>query len=221
MDTKVYIYVACCDKSRLSHLLEHGKVWLPPSFLNKAYDYKLEPDACRYLLGKMLLIKGMRRLADIHWSIDQLEFDQYKKPYCKGDINFNITHSGNYVLCAFSKACSLGIDIEQVQELVFDQFHGCFTPAEWASILHTNNQLAQFYRYWTKKEAVMKADGRGMHIPLQSFEVLADEASVDTNKWYLQELYIHDSYSAHIATSVKTDHDNAIEYILHMGEEWL
>ena len=222
MEPIVNIYVASCAASRLHQLLDHSKGWLPPSFINKAYDYRQEADACRYLLGKLLLVKGMRCLGNNQWSIDQLEFDQYKKPYCDGDIHFNITHSGDYVLCAFSKAGSLGIDIEHIQEVSFEHFTACFTKAEWTSILNADNQQAAFFRYWTKKEAILKADGRGMHISLQSIEVITDSTLVNTTQWYTQELYIQEGYSAHIATSLKiTDDANAIAYVLQAEENWL
>jgi 4'-phosphopantetheinyl transferase len=221
MSATIYLHIANCEKCKLDALLRHGARYLPASYIYKARTYKQEADACRFLLGKMLLLKGMQQLHSATWSLDFLECDTYKKPYSKGNVFFNTTHSGNYVLCAFSKDCRLGIDIESIGAISFEHFLSCFTPTEWQYIMGATDPLKQFYTYWTKKEAVIKADGRGLHLPLQSFTVLDNAAYIDGYQWHLQELNINSGYCAHIATSRCIDADTDIQYIMHAAATWV
>lgn len=220
MMPSVHIYSAWCRGSKRNDLVRVGASWLSASIINKSFDYLQEADACRYLLGKMLLVKGMRQLTGNGWCIDQLVFDAYKKPFCNNGTCFNITHSGDYVLCAISDTVGLGIDIEQIRDIEPDDFLHCFTAAEWQAIRNMTDPLAGFYRFWTRKEAVMKADGRGMYIPLQSFEVLQDHVALDHQVWSLLELPVDERHSAHLATSISLEGMSAVAWHLVAGHEW-
>lgn len=200
--------------------MPQARTWLSASIIHKAFDYRQEADACRYLLGKMLLVKGMRQVTGTGWHIDQLVFDAYKKPYCKNGACFNITHSGEYVLCAISDTIGLGIDIEQIRDIDPADFLHCFTAGEWQAIRNTAKPLMEFYRYWTRKEAVMKGDGRGMYIPLQSFDVLQDLVTLGQQTWSLLELPVDDGHSAHIATSIPLAGMSAVAWHLVADHEW-
>lgn len=220
MEPSVHIYGAWCGESKLNDLVPVSRAWLSASVINKAFGYWQEADGCRYLLGKMLLVKGMRQLTGNGWTIDQLAWDTYKKPFCNNGACFNITHSGEYVLCAISDSMGLGIDIEQVRDIEPGDFLHCFTAAEWLAIRHATDPLAEFYRYWTRKEAVMKADGRGMYIPLQSFDVQLDQVALGHQLWSLLELPVEEGYRAHIATSTALAGMSAVAWHLVADHEW-
>ncbi|MCR4794376.1 MAG: 4'-phosphopantetheinyl transferase superfamily protein [Ruminococcus sp.] len=100
--------------------------------------------------------------------------DKYYKPHIKehSDIlKYNISHSGDMVLLAFSSSGEIGIDIEQ--------FDPCINESEICSAFHSEEIKAmavgdnkrQFYRIWTAKEAYVKAVGKGFMIAPNSFFV--------------------------------------------------
>jgi 4'-phosphopantetheinyl transferase len=63
--------------------------------------------------------------------------------------------------------------------------------------------LRTFYRYWTAKESLIKADGRGLQIALSEFEVgdSIPQAGIQLseNRWYIRELDVFPGYACHIA----------------------
>jgi 4'-phosphopantetheinyl transferase len=91
---------------------------------------------------------------------------EYGKPYLIDypDIQFNISHSSDTLLVAISRIGAVGVDIEQVKPHRRD-FSGlvakCFAQSEqnyWHS-LPDNEKSSEFYRFWTRKEAFVKAVG--------------------------------------------------------------
>ncbi|MCP5015407.1 MAG: 4'-phosphopantetheinyl transferase superfamily protein [Ketobacter sp.] len=93
---------------------------------------------------------------------------------CK--IDFNISHSkGIIVMAVAAKNRSIGVDIEMVtptpaQPEIAAQF---FSSTEKTSIyqLPTAQQTDRFFELWTTKESYIKARGKGLSIPLNSFSI--------------------------------------------------
>ncbi len=73
-------------------------------------------------------------------------------------IDFNISHSNHFVVCAISTNCKIGIDIEQIKPTSLFDFKDRFSEEEWKIILTSDNTYFWFYYYWTAKEAAIKAD---------------------------------------------------------------
>jgi 4'-phosphopantetheinyl transferase len=90
-------------------------------------------------------------------------------------IEFSVAHSRGVVLIALSRVGVVGIDIEHADRTMeaLDIARGSFHADEVARIerVQESERSAFFYRCWTRKEAVVKADGRGLMMPLNSFAV--------------------------------------------------
>jgi 4'-phosphopantetheinyl transferase len=46
----------------------------------------------------------------------------------------------------------------------------------------------------------MKAHGKGLFIPLQSFEIFQDQTIIENEKFYVKEIFIHQEYQCCIAS---------------------
>lgn len=125
-------------------------------------------------------------------------------------VHFNVSHSGELALMAVGQR-PLGVDLEQWREvadadLVARRF---FTPNEVAaqSAARDGNQL--FLRHWTRKEAVIKAVGRGLSMPLNTFDISAVDAGqiVQINeaggeqRWHVRDLDPAEGYLAALASA--------------------
>ena len=100
--------------------------------------------------------------------------NQYEKPYLANisDIHFNISHSGNFVVCALSDK-TVGIDIEQVKPVELKIAKRFFSAGEYEFIAaKADNKTLAFYKIWTMKESYVKWEGKGLSMPLKSFNVL-------------------------------------------------
>lgn len=90
-------------------------------------------------------------------------------------VHFSLSHSGDQAVLAVSDQREIGIDIECVRPLDhLDLARRYFHPNEVAAIESArppDEQLLAFFRIWTLKEAVVKAIGKGLSIPLETFDV--------------------------------------------------
>jgi len=90
-------------------------------------------------------------------------------------IQFSLTHSNELALLAVTKGHGIGVDIEMLNPdradpLVAKHFFG---PDEMKELegLPEDQRVAGFFNCWTRKEAFIKAIGRGLHVPLDRFSV--------------------------------------------------
>ncbi len=90
-------------------------------------------------------------------------------------LSFNLSHSGSWALLAVAMEGDLGVDIEEIRS--FDDFESLarntFSPAETGALLRLPeaSRLEGFFACWARKESLIKADGRGLGVPLDGFEV--------------------------------------------------
>ena len=87
----------------------------------------------------------------------------------------------------------------------------CFSPAEQRAVAGDPDPMHAFYRVWSRKEAVIKADGRGVSIGLDRFDVSAGDppALLDARwegavpdeaaRWSLRSLDAGSRYAAALA----------------------
>ncbi len=83
-------------------------------------------------------------------------------------INFNISHSADMVVCCLTKSSSIGIDIEKIRPINWGNFQHYFQSDEWHYIHNSDNPKLSFFNLWVRKEALIKADGRGLEINLST-----------------------------------------------------
>jgi 4'-phosphopantetheinyl transferase len=180
---------------------------LPVTLQKKVLAYRRWQDAYASLFGKLLLKRALLE-AGHSGDLTGLRITEYGRPYLEGyngaypkvGADFNISHSGNRVVCILSTQGRVGIDLEETGDIAMDDFQSQFTAAEWAAITGSSMPLQTFYHYWTAKESLIKADGRGLQIPLDSLEV-GGQPSVLVNgqHWYIRDLPIFTHYACHIA----------------------
>lgn len=113
-------------------------------------------------------------------AADQLDLRraEFGKPYCPGGPGFNLSHAGGVALLAVTPehdgtSVPLGVDIERYRPMLSDLARRYFTPGEVAELedLAPERREAGFFRCWTRKEAMIKALGTGLHTPLDAIEV--------------------------------------------------
>jgi 4'-phosphopantetheinyl transferase len=94
------------------------------------------------------------------------------KPYLadNSELAFNLSYSVNTIVIAVGWNCQLGIDIEVCKQranfsALVDK---CFAKEEAAywNILPEDTKKREFYRFWTRKEAFVKAAGQGIALGL-------------------------------------------------------
>ena len=177
-------------------------------------------DAHRNLAGKLLLLCGLHEFG-VKRSLGDIQYTKYQRPYFSEEqIDFNISHSGDFVLCAISDEGRVGVDVELINENVeLDDFRNQFTRDEWNDIMLSSNRADVFYDYWTKKESAIKADGRGLSLSLDKVRATGDCVYVEDKCYWLEKLTIDLNYKSYLASekrnrSIEMVHVD-IETLLH------
>ena len=148
--------------------------------------YRFQRDRDVHILSRGGLRQILSRYAAL--APEKLEFSvtPYGKPCLNSpqstDLRFSVSHSGGLVAWALSEGREIGIDVEQVRKLpdFLDIARTVFTPREreFLAELDGEERNRAFFRFWTRKEAYVKARGKGLTIPLQSFEVAGDSSQI-------------------------------------------
>lgn len=152
------------------------KVWLAditPLLEESVYQqyYRKLPAWRREKADKYRFARGRAESAGV-WSLWSRVKEQYALPE---DTVFNLSHSGRYVLCAFSDraGAKVGCDIEEMKEFREPVARRFFCRSEYEHIMDREeaDRAQMFYRYWVLKESFMKATRRGMALDMESFEI--------------------------------------------------
>ena len=90
-------------------------------------------------------------------------------------VGFNMSHSGERFVVAVAFGMEPGVDVERIRprRSLARLTRRFFSPAEQRAVASAPDPLDAFYRVWARKEAVIKADGRGVSIGLDRFDVTA------------------------------------------------
>lgn len=130
-------------------------------------------------------------------------------------LHFNLSHSGDLGLYALTWDSPLGVDVERARSHrdVLKLAQRFFQPAETAAIaaLPLAQQPLQFVRYWTAKEAYLKATGQGL-MGLSEVEVdwsegespqlrLHGQSSDNSTNWWLKPLDLEADCAAAIVVA--------------------
>lgn len=134
--------------------------------------FHFDVDRKRSMFAEVLL----RFLLDRHLSIREQDLSFKKNQYGKPSllkyeaVHYNCSHSGDWVLCAVGDA-PLGVDVEVIKSGDLDIAKRFFTGEEytWLQELNGKERDIAFYKLWTLKESYVKALGKGLAIPLDSF----------------------------------------------------
>lgn len=185
---------------------------LPNRMQARIAKYWRWQDAHAYLYGRLLLKHGMRLLG-FNNPLEQMNVTKYGKPYFPDSpFSFNISHSEEYIVCVISsdEKQHLGIDIEKIKPLELKIFDSVWSPQEKKEL----DGIMKFYTYWTRKEAIVKADGRGMHIPFNMIDTTEMTVQLDGDNYYLSKVNIDKEYIIHVASLIQIEKMDPINCLL-------
>jgi 4'-phosphopantetheinyl transferase len=159
----------------------------------------------RYIIGRYLQEQpeGLR-----------FTYGVYGKPSLAGEqaLRFNLSHSHEVALLAVARGVELGVDVERVREdfATEDIARRYFSTVEVDAfnLLPREEQVAAFFRCWTRKEAYIKAIGKGLSQPLDQFDVAfgpGERAALlraqedDAARWEMSDIDVGEGYAGALA----------------------
>ncbi len=121
---------------------------LPERDIKKNLAFKRWQDKQAHLFGRLLLQKAMKDRGSGE-VLGNVCYNQFGKPFLDSEFKFNISHSGNYVVCAFSLGLELGIDIEKKTNLCFTDYISVMSPKQCSEIHNSGCSSDTFFKFWS------------------------------------------------------------------------
>ncbi|MCK5683598.1 4'-phosphopantetheinyl transferase superfamily protein [bacterium] len=148
----------------------------------RARKYRFKKDKNRYIVARGMLRRILGGFLCVSASNISFTYNHYGRPLLDPKIyntslKFNLSYSDDGIIIGITFNRKIGVDIEtldrDVKELVTIS-KNFFTENECNNICNTpiKEQNLLFLKYWVRKEAYIKAVGKGLSIPLHSFEIL-------------------------------------------------
>ena len=168
---------------------------LDPAELQRLHRFHFAPDRERYAVAHA----NLRRILGgyLNQPAKKISFrtNRFGKPELAGEgssLNFSLSHTQSIAVLAVAHGLPVGVDVEEVRPIEPEVAATHFSASELSdlSTLQGDDWLSGFYRCWTRKEAVLKAEGVGLHRALDSFDVgLLPDAPAELLRTRVKFLY--------------------------------
>lgn len=169
--TDIDIYYASSVSSLSAHLADYLAT-LDNKELTIANRFKFTEVRERYIISHGILRQLLAERVNEPAANLRIDTAKFGKPFLPDhpEVSFNMSHSGNILAITISPQCQLGIDVEcyKARSTWEGLVKKCFAPEEaeyWRSLDSTERSHA-FYQFWVKKEAFVKAVGKGITLGL-------------------------------------------------------
>jgi 4'-phosphopantetheinyl transferase len=158
--------------------LAHARTLLSDAEERRCAAFRLEKHRAAYALSHAMLRLVLSEYAPVRPEQWQFLTGEKGKPEIAGpalDIPlwFNLSHTDGFAVCVAGRVRDLGVDVENMNRTAScdDLAKRFFASSEYEYLrnLPASLQRKAFFRIWTLKEAYIKAEGKGLSIPLDSF----------------------------------------------------
>ena len=173
------VHVYCLELDWLRSKLQNIQALLSPDEMERAHRYHFEIDQRRFILRRGFLRQLLGAYLRIAPSQIRFSVNEYGKPALDSSLNaylrFNLSFSEDLVLFAIAYEREVGVDVERVRsdfeiDAVARRFFSTLEQSFLRKLPH-HHQAEAFFCGWTRKEAYLKAHGRGLSLPLDQFDV--------------------------------------------------
>ncbi|WP_293871209.1 4'-phosphopantetheinyl transferase superfamily protein [Flavobacterium sp.] len=167
---------------------------LPVNLKTAISSYKLNEKKQQRITGLELLKTALinnKMDADL---INTIQYNPFGKPFVNVDIDFSISYSDNNTILGFIKNGSVGIDIEHIKRIDYKLYKDYFTKNEWEFMNENSFTEAIFFKLWTRKEAAVKAIGKGAFFDLKNVEVINEFITIENKNLKLSTEFFENQY---------------------------
>lgn len=202
-------------------LIDYLSDFLDSKELERSKRYYKEKDKNRFIICRTLLKFILASYAKIDVQKIYISQGVNKKPYLESypDLHFNVSHSEDYAIIGISNQ-TIGVDVEMINTNYDfkDLISTVFNENEINLIEHSVDKNQTFYNLWTRKEAFVKALGKGIDddffkIPcIEDFYVdlpLGDAKSC----WHINSFEIAENYVGALTYETKDSSPKHISYL--------
>lgn len=207
------------DRQVFDTLLTH----LPPENREKITRKVFAQDRLCSLWSDVLARTMLCSILGIRNTALVFSNNEFGKPLLEGhpDCHFNLSHSGDVVLCAFDNR-PVGADVEKIRDRGLEIAERFFSKMEYDRLNRKSviERAEAFVDLWTLKESYIKALGKGLSKSLGSFSIFPDGQQVyvedDENKnarneYFFRRYFIKHGYKAAVCSQNDAFPENVVE----------
>ncbi len=186
---------------------DYGKTALQPDEISRARRFRRPEDRNRFIYARHTLRTLVGRYTRQQPAEICFTVGANQKPAISGTAQWhiNVSHAGQWVLVAIG-VTSVGVDVEENKaDFDFqDVLTHSFAPSE-QQYIAANDSRSLFYRSWNRKEALVKATGKGLDddfcwVPcLDGRHQIGRDRIGAIGQWSVKSFAISDGYSAAVA----------------------
>jgi 4'-phosphopantetheinyl transferase len=209
------VHVWRVELNQPERLLEKFRETLEEHELDRASRFHFEKHRRHFTAGRGVLRQLLSQYLGTKPEQLRLSYGAYGKPALNGEhkdsrLRFNMSHSHEVALFAFAEDRELGVDVEHIRtdfasEEVARRFFSR-REVETFNALPRHDQVAAFFKCWTRKEAFIKVIGKGLSQPLDKFDVTLGQPAAllwvsgdDASRWSLYDLEVGGDYAGALA----------------------
>ena len=204
------VHVWRVDLRQPEHVVQQFRATLADEEIHRADRFHFEKDRRAFAVSRGFLRQVIGRYLQTKPAALRFSYGPYGKPALAGEhsLRFNMSHSRDVALVAIADAKELGVDVEYIRadfasEDIARRF---FSPREVEAFnaLPSELRVAAFFRCWSRKEAYIKAIGRGLSQALDGFDVtlapgipaaLLRAGEDDATRWSLIDIDVGEEYA--------------------------
>ena len=178
---------------------------LSPDEQFRMQKFRFEKDRTRYGISHAIVRMLLSRYLDSDPPCIFFQPNKFGKPYLaetfETNLDFSLSTTGQMGILGIAAGLKIGVDLEEVLPIEQRAVEQYFSLEEQLSLatLKGLSWLEGFYNCWTRKEAILKGEGLGLNVRLDSFEVTLNPDikpalvrvrpdSKLTSHWHLKEL---------------------------------
>ena len=172
---------------------------LSPDECARADRFIVPHGARRFAAGRARMRRALAAAVGTPAAAVPLGVGANGKPTLPGGPEFNLSHSGSLALFAMA-TFPVGVDIERIRSIETGVACLVFSPSELREWAEAGHSQTMFYRGWTRKEAVLKAQG-GSLAEIRSFSVSFGQAGFlhGDPAWHIADVPVPAGYAAAVA----------------------
>ena len=209
---QVHVWRICLEQE--DGLLDRFRRTLEPEEIDRAGRFRFERLQRHFIASRGFLRYVLSRYLNVRPGELRFSYNDYGKPSLAGEqgFQFNMSHSHEVALVAVTWDAAVGVDVEHIRadfasEEIATRFFSRL-EVETLSYLPKEERVAAFFRCWARKEAYIKAIGKGLSQPLDGFDVtlapsqpaaLLRAGEEDTLRWSMSDIDVGADYASALA----------------------
>jgi len=187
----------------------------------KSRQFVHSEDRDSYVIAHALKRIVLSSLVGVAMEGLEFTYSDFGKPsLLNHDVHFNLSHSRGMVAFVWSRSNPVGIDVEHLGHHDYDEGVAkmVLSDAELCEVNAVKDRQRTFLKFWTMKEAVAKAEGKGINMDFRQLVSINAQVAIESTEWKVDHYYPSPKHVAAVATSVSFDDELAVCKVMRLDE---